>query len=67
MPIWLVNYALTKLNNDTAEIMGFDEFIASTLTDSNTTAKTAQKEKRTADDIMAELMPLVTADKMKGG
>lgn len=46
--------------------MDYDEFIASVLSDKPTPRCEAEKE-RTAEDIMAELMPLVEADKKKGG
>ena len=46
--------------------MDYTEFIASVLSDKPTPQREAEKE-RTAEDIMAELMPLVEADKKKGG
>lgn len=46
--------------------MEYDDFIKSVFSDSNAPQPKASKT-RTADDIMAELMPLVEADKKKGG
>nr|DAP39826.1 MAG TPA: hypothetical protein [Caudoviricetes sp.] len=46
--------------------MDFEEFINITLSD-KAAPKAAPKKERTAEDIMAELMPLVEADKQRGG
>jgi hypothetical protein len=63
--LWLVNYAVSKIVPG-IEVMDYTEFIASVLSDKPTPQREAEKE-RTAEDIMAELMPLVEADKKKGG
>lgn len=46
--------------------MEYDEFIKLVLSDSPT-PQPETKKKRTAEDIMAELMPFVEADKKRGG
>jgi len=46
--------------------MEYDEFIKLVLSDSDAPQPKAKKE-RTAEDIMAELMPFVEADKKRGG
>ena len=46
--------------------MDYPEFLASVLSDEPAPQPKAKKE-RTAEDIMAELMPFVEADKRKGG
>ena len=46
--------------------MDYPEFLASVLSDEPAPQPKA-KQKRTAEDIMAEFMPLVEADKKKGG
>lgn len=65
-PLWLANYAVSKMRDESAEIMDFEEFMQSTLEASGVPSK-KQKEQRTAEDIMAEFMPLVEADRKKGG
>lgn len=62
-PLWLANYALAKLKGD-EEIMDFEDFIKQTFKPG---APTPKKQKRTAEDIMAEFMPVVEADKKRGG
>ena len=46
--------------------MDYPEFLALVLSDEPAPQPKA-KQKRTAEDIMAELMPFVEADKRKGG
>lgn len=46
--------------------MEYDDFIKSVFSNSEKPKQKPQKT-RTADDIMAELMPFVEADKKKGG
>lgn len=65
-PLWLANYAVSKMHNESAEIMGFEEFLQCTL-EADKAPQKKQKNQRTAEDIMAELMPLVEADRKKGG
>lgn len=68
-PLWLANYAVSKIRDESAEIMDFEEFLQSTLDAETAPQKkqVKQKKQRTAEDIMAELMPLVEADRKKGG
>jgi hypothetical protein len=63
--LWLVNYAVSKIKPG-LEVMDYAEFVASVLSDEPAPQPKAKKE-RTAEDIMAELMPFVEADKRKGG
>ena len=65
-PLWLANYAVSKMRDESAEIMDFEDFLQSTLEAGKAPSK-EQKKQRTAEDIMAELMPLVEADLKKGG
>ena len=65
-PLWLAHYALAKMQDSNAEVMNYDEFMHTTLDSDTKTPKKAEK-KRTSEDIIAELMPFVEADKMKGG
>lgn len=58
-PLWLANYVVAKLKGDEVN-MDFEEFINECLKPGRPQPK---KPKRTANDIMAELMPLVEADK----
>lgn len=46
--------------------MDYTEFVTSVLSDAPAPQPKANKN-RTAEDIMAEIMPLVEADKRKGG
>ena len=46
--------------------MEYDEFIKSVLSSSDA-PQPKPKKKRTAEDIMAEIMPFVEADKKRGG
>ncbi len=64
-PLWLVNYAISRIKPG-LEVMEYDEFIKLVLSDSDT-PQPETKKKRTAEDIMAEFMPLVEADKKRGG
>ena len=45
--------------------MEYDEFIKTVFSDAP--APTPKNKEKAAEDIMAELMPLVEADKKKGG
>lgn len=65
-PLWLANYAVAKLQH-AGEVMGYEEFLNSVLDPSNTAAPVKEHKQRTAEDIMAEFMPLMEADKRKGG
>lgn len=65
-PLWLANYAVSKMRDESAEIMDFEDFLQSTLEAGKAPSK-EQIKQRTAEDIMAELMPLVEADLKKGG
>lgn len=66
-PLWLVNYAVSKIKPG-LEVMDYDEYIASVLSD-EPVHEQKQATKKTAEDIMAEIMPFVEADKrnMRGG
>ena len=64
-PLWLVNYAVSKIKPG-LEVMEYDEFIKPVFSDSDAPQPKAKKE-RTAEDIMAEFMPFVEADKKRGG
>lgn len=51
-----------------AEVMDFEEFVNQTLSPSSRTEpQKKHKKKKSAEDIMAEFMPLVEADRKKGG
>lgn len=63
-PLWLANYALGKLHG--AEVMDYEEFISQTLKPETAPIKPTKKRK-TADEIIAEFMPIVEADRRKGG
>lgn len=65
-PLWLANYAVSKMRGEAVKIMDFEEFLQSTLEADEAPPK-KPKNQRTAEDIMAELMPLVEADRKKGG
>lgn len=64
-PLWLVNYAAAKIKPG-LEVMDYPEFLASVLSDEPAPQPKA-KQKRTAEDIMADFAPIVAADKQKGG
>lgn len=64
-PLWLVNYMLGKTAG--IEVMDYEEFINQTLSPTTESAERATTLKKTADEIMAEFMPLVEADRKKGG
>lgn len=68
LPLWLVKFAVTKIKDENAEVMSFEEFIEETMGGGlKQIAKPAKAAKRTAEDIMAEFMPLVGLDQKKGG
>lgn len=46
--------------------MDYGQFLATVFSEQQTPEPT-QSKKRTAEDIMAELMPFVEADKKRGG
>lgn len=48
-----------------SEVMGFDEFVNQTL--SPTEPQQKQKRMKSAEEIMAEFMPIIEADKQRGG
>lgn len=60
-----MNYAVSKIKPG-LEVMEYDEFIKTVLSDKPTPQPKAEK-KRTAEDIMADFAPIVAADKQKGG
>ena len=67
-PLWLVNYAVAKVKGGELE-MDYEQFLKLVFSDETPAESrpTKQQKKRTADEIMAELMPLVEADRKKGG
>ncbi len=66
-PLWLVNYAVSSVKG-TELSMGYDEFLKNIFDEnSKDTFTTVPEQKRTAEDIMDELMPFVEADQKKGG
>ena len=65
-PLWLANYALARLQGN-AEIMDFEAFIAQATAPGKPEAPQKKKEKRTAEEILAEFAPIVEADKKRGG
>lgn len=62
-PLWLSNYIASKIKGE--ECIGYDEFIKSTLFEPNTfiTKCTTDETERTGNDILAEFMPLINADR----
>ena len=50
-----------------AEIMDFEAFIAQATAPGKPEAPQKKKEKRTAEEILAEFAPIVEADKKRGG
>ena len=64
-PLWLVNYAVSKIKPG-LEVMDYAEFVANVLSDSPAPQPKTEK-KRTAEDIIADFAPFVTADRMRGG
>ncbi len=51
-----------------AEVMDFEEFINQTLSPSSPAEpQQKHKAKKSAEEIMAEIMPIVEADKQRGG
>lgn len=53
-----------------SEIISYTELLKSTLspvTDNENSQNTAKKAVKTSEEIMAELMPFVEADRLKGG
>ena len=62
-PLWLANYALSKLQGN-AEVMDFEAFINQTM---QTKETPPPEKKRTAEEIMAEFAPIIAADKQRGG
>ncbi len=65
-PLWLANYAVSKMRDESAEIMSFEDFLQSTL-EAGEAPQKKQKKQRTAEEILAEFMLLVEADRKKGG
>ena len=62
-PLWLANYALAKIQGR-EEVMDFEEFVNQTF---EPAAVSNKKQAKTAEDITAEFMPIVEADKKRGG
>lgn len=63
-PLWLANYAVSKLKGGEVA-MDYEEFLASVFNKPGTPKP--KRKIKTADEIVAEFMPLVEADKQKGG
>lgn len=65
-PLWLANYALSELRGE--KTADFESFISQIMTYPDLSAAD-KKQSKTAEEITAELMPLVLADrnKSKGG
>lgn len=65
MPLWLVSFAISRFKGE--EIMDFEEFIRQSLDDGNDEApKAPARPKRSGEEIMAEFMPIVDADRLRG-
>lgn len=62
-PLWITNYALAKLQGNN-EIMDFETFVNQTFEPEDPCKK---KHKRTAEDILADIMPIVETDRKRGG
>lgn len=62
-PLWLATYAITKIRDPGAEVMEYEAFLKECLSPPGKTEKT----KRAPEDIVSEFMPLVEADRKKGG
>ena len=61
-PLWLSNYIAAKIKGE--ECIEYDKFIKNTLFEPNTSiTKYTDKTERTSDDILAEFMPLINADR----
>jgi hypothetical protein len=58
-PLWLSNFVVAKLKGDEVNI-DFEEFVNECLKPGKPQPKNA---KRTAEDIKAEFMPIIKADK----
>lgn len=66
-PLWLVNYAVAKVKGGELE-MDYEQFLKAVFSPQTPAPKaTKAKKVKTADEIMAEFMPLVEADRKKGG
>lgn len=67
-PLWLVNYAVAKVKGGEVA-MDYEQFLATVFSDEQPAqVRTARKEKkRTPEEIMADFMPMVEADRRKGG
>lgn len=67
-PLWLVNYAVAKVKGGELE-MDYEQYLKLVFSDETPAdpRPTKKQNKRTADEIMAEFMPLVEADRKKGG
>lgn len=63
-PLWLVSYALSKLNNTT--IMSFEEFLDSARESAEKKTTDKPKSKRTADEILSEFAPYIEANRKRG-
>lgn len=62
-PLWLSNYVAAKIKGE--EVIGYDEFIKSTLLEPNTpiTERNTNNVVHTSDDILSEFMPMINADR----
>lgn len=65
-PLWLANYALSKLQGG-AEVMNFEDFVAQAIQPTAPTPPRKMKGKKTAEEILAEFAPIIEADKQRGG
>ncbi len=65
-PLWLANYALSKLQGG-AEVMNFEDFVAQAIQPTAPTPPHKMKEEKTAEEILAEFAPIIEADKQRGG
>lgn len=64
-PLWLSNFIAAKIKGE--DVIGYDEFIKSTLLEPDTSTtkinRNTDKQERTGEDILAEFMPLINADR----
>ncbi len=62
MPLWLVGYAISRFKGE--EFMDFEEFIRQSF--DNEAPKAPARPKRSAEEIMAEFLPIIEANRMRG-
>ena len=60
-----MNYAVTKVKG-AGEVMDYEAFLQTVFSETPTPTP-AKKKKKTAEEITAQFMPFVEADKRKGG